>query len=238
MHPAAKKREQKPMYPKTMKFRSGLTLIEMTVSMSISAILVLTVGILLVGGQKAWQRTYNSAHKQIKQDAQAIMLSFGSMGRRANRLDYTIYNVNGGVFTPAVPHTANPQEVVSGNAVEFRYWDVEFDASDSQNLMNVTKTATAYALFYLDDTTLKVDYGAYPPRAIPAGGGSRNTSDITTMVLAENASADPDIGVFSHTTLNGIGQGSVRINVNLTDPDDDNKIKVMTATLMRNIWPR
>ena len=49
---------------------------------------------------------------------------------------------------------------------------------------------------------------------------------------------EPDIGAFSHTTINGIGQGSVRINIIITDPVDDASIKVMTSTLLRNIWPR
>jgi hypothetical protein len=160
------------------------------------------------------------------------------MGRKANRLGYIIYNINGSTFTPAVPSTSNPQEVVSGNAVEFRFWDVELDETDSHKVMDVQKTATAYALFYLSGNELKVDYGPYPPGAVPAGGGNRNTSNITTTVFAENVSTDPGIGAFSHTTLNGVGQGSVRINITLTDPADGESIKVMTATLMRNIWPR
>ena len=81
----------------------------------------------------------------------------------------------------------------------------------------------------------------YPPGAVPDGGGSRNTSGVTTkLLLAENVSTNKDskVGAFSHTTLNGVGQGSVRINVILTDPEDNESINVMTATLMRNIWPR
>jgi hypothetical protein len=206
--------------------------------MAISLILVLAMGGLLVSGNRTWQRTYNSAHKKIKQDAEAVMIAFGSIGRKANRLGYIIYNINGSTFTPAVPSTSNPQEVVSGNAVEFRYWNVELDETDSHRVMDVTKTATAYALFYLRDGQLKVDYGPYPPGAVPTGGGNRNTSNITTTVFAENVSTDPGIGAFSHTTLNGVGQGSVRINITLTDPADGESIKVMTAALMRNIWPR
>jgi hypothetical protein len=220
------------------RFRSGVTMVELVVTMTISLILVLAIGGLLVSGNRTWQRTYNSAHKKIKEDADDVTIAFGSMGRKANRLGYIIYNINGSTFTPAVPSTSNPQEVVSGNAVEFRFWDVELDETDSHKVMDVTKTATAYALFYLKDGQLKVDYGPYPPGAVPAGGGNRNTSNITTTVFAENVSTDPGIGAFSHTTLNGVGQGSVRINITLTDPADGESIKVMTATLMRNIWPR
>ena len=73
-----------------------------------------------------------------------------------------------------------------------------------------------------------------PCRAVAAA----KTPPTTTTVLAENVSTDPGIGAFSHTTLNGVGEGSVRINITLTDPEDNESIKVMTATFMRNIWPR
>ncbi|MHC4582055.1 MAG: hypothetical protein ACYS14_11410, partial [Planctomycetota bacterium] len=85
------------------------------------------------------------------------------------------------------------------------------------------------------------DYGPYPPGAVPEGGGSKNTSDVVTEVLlAENVSTDPNsiVDAFSHTTMDGVGQGSVRMNVILTDPEDNEEISVMTATLMRNVWPR
>ena len=224
------------------KFRSGVSLIELIVTMAISSMLVLVVGVLLVSGQRSWQKTYDSANKQIKQDAQAVTSAFGSVGRKSNRLGYTIYDISGVTFTPAEPQTSDPEEVVSGDSVEFRYWDVELDEEDTEDLMDVTKEATAYALFYLDDDQLKVDYGPYPPGGIPDGGGSRYTNGVTTIVLAENASADSDpntsVGVFSHTTLNGVGRGCVRINIILTDPEDGEAIKVMTAAFMRNMWPR
>jgi len=62
----------------------------------------------------------------------------------------------------------------------------------------------------------------------------------TEVLLAEHVSVDKDstAGAFSHTTVGGTGQGSVRINIVLTDPTDNETIRVMTATLMRNIWPR
>ena len=223
------------------KFRSGLTMSELVIAMSMNIIVILAVGTLLAGGDRAWRNAFHSQNKQLKQDALATTVAFGSMGRRSNRLGYTIYEVNGGTFTPAVPVTSNPEEVVSGDAVEFRYWDVGLDSTDSSDLMDPTKTATAYALFYLEGDALKVDYGPYPPGAVPAGGGSKNGSGvITEVLLAENVSTDPNspVGAFSHTTIGGVGQGSVRMNVILTDPEDGEEISVMTATLMRNIWPR
>jgi hypothetical protein len=218
------------------KFRPGLTLLELLAAMAVGVILMSVVGVLLIAGQRSWTQTYGSAYERIKQDAEIIMITFGSMGRRANRLNYTLYIDNGGLYLPAEPATSD-EEVVWGDAVEFRYWDVELDAGDSQQLMDVTKQATAYAFFYLDEDTLKVDYGPYPPGAVPSGGGSRNTPDVTTT-LAENVTVDPNTGPFSHTTVSGVGQGSVRINVTLTDPEDGDTITVMTSTLLRNIWPR
>lgn len=206
--------------------------------MVIATILALTVGALLVSGHRAWRWGYSSAHQKIREDARVVMIAFGSMGRRSNRLSYTIYNLQGGTFVPAEPVGTDGQEVVSGEAVEFRYWDVALDEEDSHGLMDVTKTATAYAFFYLDGGTLKADYGPYPPGAVPEGSGSRNTAGIRTVVLAENVSTDPNIGAFSHTTINGEGRGCVRINIKITDPEDGRSVKVMTATLMRNIWPR
>ena len=223
------------------KFRFGLTMSELLIAMLMNVFVILAVGTLLLGGDRAWRNTFHSQNKQLKQDALATTVAFGSMGRRSNRLGYTIYEVNGGTFTPAVPVTSNPEEVVSGDAVEFRYWDVGLDSTDSSDLMDPTKTATAYALFYLEGDALKVDYGPYPPGAVPEGGGSKNTSGVVTEVLlAENVSTDPNstVDAFSHTTINGLGQGSVRMNVILTDPEDDEEISVMTATLMRNVWPR
>jgi len=95
-------------------------------------------------------------------------------------------------------------------------------------------------LFYIDGDELKVDYGPYPPGGVPDDGGARNTTGVTTEVLAENVSIDEDceVGAFSHTVVNGVGQGSVRININLTDPETDETVKIVTSTLMRNMWPR
>ncbi len=223
------------MRDKGRRFGCAFTVVELCVSTAVSLVLVLTVGALLVGGNRAWQRTYDSASSKVKQDALDTMIAFGSVGRMSNRLNYEVYDMSGDTLTPARPKTTQPEEVVFCDAVEFRYWDVPLDAT----LMDVEKKATAYALFYLDGDELKVDYGPYPPGAAPAGGGSRNTSGVTTRVLGDNASVSPGSGgAFSHTTLNGVGQGSVRISVTLTGPVDKETISVITATLMRNTWPR
>jgi hypothetical protein len=222
------------------RFSPGVTLVEITIAMTLNSIVALAVGILLIGGNRGWQNIYESANKKIKQDALVTTLKFGSIGRKANRLSYQIYKVSGSTFVPALPQAGGTQEVVSGDAVEFRYWDVTLDETDSHDLMNNSRKATAYALFYVDDKKLKVDYGPYPPGAVLADGGARSTSGVVTEVLAENVVLEDnsDVGIFSHTTVNGVGQGSVRINLKLMDPETGDTVKVITSTLMRNIWPR
>jgi len=220
------------------KFCSGFTVIELVIAMLISFILLLVVGILIVSSTNAWQQTYEKAHKQLEEDATAVTLAFGSIGRMSNRTNYVIYNVAGTTFTPATSTTPSVDTVVSGDAVEFRYWDVSLDSEDTYNLMDVAKTATAYALYYLDEGQLKVDYGSYPPGGIPVGGGGRNTTSVNTRILARNIAAVPGLGMFSHTSLNGIGKGCIRINAVLTDPSNNEQIRVMTSVLMRNKWPQ
>jgi len=210
----------------------------MSVTTAVYAILALTVGVLFLSGNRSWQRTYASANRPSEDGVTAISTAFGAVGRKSNRLSYILYEYDGNVLTPALPTSSTGQEVVWGNAVEFRFWDVPLDDTDSYNLLDVTKIATAYALFYLDNDQLQVDYGPYPPGAAPEGGGARNTSGVKTQVLAENVSTETGVGVFSHTTISGVGQGTVRINVIVSDPSDGKTIKLMTATLLRNLWPR
>jgi len=210
----------------------------MSISTVASGIIMLAMGVLFVSGNRAWQKTYAAANSATKQDAMAVSLVFGSIGRRANRLDYMLYTMSGDTLRLALPETSDPEEVVWADAVEFRYWDVPFDDLDSYGLVDVAKTATAYALFYIEDGRLKVDYGPYPPGAAAPGGGKRNTNGVRTQILAENVSPTNESGAFSHTTINSIGQGSVKIDITLSDSITSEAINVSTATLMRNIWPR
>jgi len=224
--------------PSSLSRCTGIVLVELVVSSVVALVLVFSVGMLLDGSNRAWLRTYESVHGPTPENAEIIIGAFGSIGRRSNRASYSLYEISQGVFTPALPDLAHPDAVVSGDAVEFRYWDVPLDSSDSHNLMDAAKLATTYALFYLDGHRLKVDYGPYPPGAVPPGGGAKNTAGVTTIVLAENVDADPAGGPFSHNTVARAGQGSIRLNVILTNPENGETTKVMTAALMRNIWPR
>lgn len=218
--------------------RSGMTLVELMVAGTASLIVILAVGMLLDGGNRAWLKTYDLAHSRKNEEAQIVRAAFGSLGRRANRGSYVLYRIDQGVFNPVSADPSQAESVVFGDAVEFRYWDVALDVSDSHDVMDTDRVATAYALFYLDDDQLKVDYGPYPPGAVSAQGGRRNTTGVTTVVLAENVTADSDTGPFSHTASAGVGRGCVRLCVTLTEPDTGDTTTVMMAALMRNIWPR
>ncbi len=209
---------------------------ELMMAMTVSLIVVLTVAVLLVGGTRSWQRTYALAFGGVKQQILESTITFESFGRRSNRSDYTLYHVTGSRFTAALPPAGADESIVSGEAVEFRYWDVPLDTSDSHHLIDVTKTATAYALFYIDGTSLKVDFGSVPPGGVPEAGGSRNTPQ-RTVTLAENIIPDPNAGLFSHTCINQTGQGSVRMSFTIHDPESGETATVKTATLARNRWP-
>jgi hypothetical protein len=105
-------------------------------------------------------------------------------------------------------------ELIVGEEVEFAYWGTG----------GFSMLPTKYAWFYLDEVEkkLKIDYGPYPY-------GARRRA-ARTVVIADNV-ADVE---FSRTTFNEIGQGSVRMKLTLTDPDDGKTITIMAATLMRN----
>ncbi|HSV99449.1 MAG TPA: hypothetical protein VLI39_04705 [Sedimentisphaerales bacterium] len=223
----------------TQRAFAGMTLVELVVAMSTSLILIAGVTMLLDSGNRAWLRTYRLAHDQLTRDAQTLVAAFGAVGRRSNRGNYVLYEFDSGTLIPVLPPANQPDSIVRGDAVEFRYWDVPLNTTDSYGLMDSETTATAYALFYLDGDEMKVDYGAYPPGAAPSGGGARNTTGISTTVLARNVRVGSAGLPFSHTTVGATGQGSIRLAVTLTDPNDENRtMRVMTSALMRNVWPR
>ena len=211
------------------KAMPGLTLIELVLAVAIGLIISLILGALLYSGHKNWASTFNRSNRGIEIDALETMMMFGSFGRQANKQDYAVYTIGNGNFLRAKPSSANP-ETVTGQAVEFRYWAAPLSAA----IMNPSITATNYILFYLDGTTLKVDRGPYPPGGVANNGTSRLTGGATTQVLAENVTALE----FSHTTRNlqGDGDGCVRLDMTLRDPNDGRTLAVKTATLLRNDW--
>jgi prepilin-type N-terminal cleavage/methylation domain-containing protein len=219
------------------RIRSGFTLIELVVAAAISTLLALVVGILLVGGQRFWRQTYSDSQKQIKQDAQAIMIKFGSIGRKSNRISsggwqgYKIY-ADYGDTTPAPTITGTL--IATGNAAEFGYWNCDWDDAgfDPNTVVDKSRMCTDYVEFYLIGSTFEAEYGTY--------NSSGQKVFERTEILAQHASAGTaGMGVFSHTTDgSGNGNGCVRINLKLTDPVDGEVITIKTATLLRVVWPR
>jgi type II secretory pathway pseudopilin PulG len=211
-------------------YANGFTLIEIIIAMAMSLIVVLVVGILLVSGQRGWARTYSFANSKSQLNALTTTISFGTYGRKSNRMDYNIYEINGEHFARVLPEN-NPEEVVTGQAVEFHYWDTQLDSA----IMNTSITGTAYALFYLEGNRLMLDTGTYPPGGVDAGGNRLDGLGVATIVLANNVSALE----FSHTSrdMAGDGKGCVRMKMTITDPNDNTQTTVTAATLMRNVWP-
>jgi hypothetical protein len=221
------------MMHNSKKLRSGLTLIELVMAASICMIVVLVTGILLVSSQRNWNQAFNKANKGIQVDAQQTMITFGTIGRKSNKVDYRVYTVTGGKFLRTLPATSSPADgqILLGDAVEFRYWDTALSAS----LLDNAKTATAYVLFYLDGTTLKVDQGPYLPGGVSSAGVRTLPSGGTTRVVAEHVTSLK----FSHTAKDtqGNGDGCVRMDIGFRDPDNNTQtITLKTATLMRNTW--
>ena len=207
-----------------LKKRKGFTLVELSMVTAIGLVIALTVGILLYASNRNWARAYRYAYGSTQVNALETMVMFGSIGRKSNKSDYQLYVVDGyGNFNPAEGTGNEPEQVVTGNAVEFRYWDAPFGA----DILDTSITATAYALFYPQDGKLVVDTG-------PVVGGVKQ-GRTGTRVLVENLQNVE----FSHTTksLDWKGKGCVRMNLTIDDPDSERNLTVKTATLMRNVWP-
>jgi hypothetical protein len=221
------------------KIRRGITIIELVITCIVGAMITLLIGGLLVAGQRNWLRAFNSANGKVEVDSYTAVLTFNSTGRISNKRDYCLYNIShNGIYTPASPLPSNPVAVVDGNAIEFRYWDTALNAS----LLDVTKTATAYRLFYLDHTNLMMDEGPYPPGGVNTYGGRITGGNITTQKLAENVVYLQ----FSHTSKAVVplnqnmtpGDGSIRMVIGFSDPENNNSITTVRAdTFMRNAWP-
>ncbi len=215
---------------------SGFTLVELIVTIVIAAIPILAVGTLLVGAQKGWQQSYGAVHKPIQQDALATMTTFGSVGRRANRSTYKVYRIIHGAYVEAQPDPG--ETLAAGQAVEMHYWAEGFDPGAlNMDTLETTNTGTHFALFYLENSELKVDFGEVIDGVGAVANGARTHRDVNTQVLAHDVDLSAGRDVFNHTVIGGQGQGCVRMNLRLRD-DDGQTVEIKTATLLRVIWPR
>jgi prepilin-type N-terminal cleavage/methylation domain-containing protein len=214
--------------------RNGFTLIELIIAMTASCMVMLTVAILVQSGYKSWKKTYNTANADSRLDSIGTITAFGSFGRKSNQKDYYVYSVSGTTYTQVKP-VVNPEEILTGQAVEFRYWSTDLTAA----MLTPTSVADRYALFYLDSGQLKLDFGT---SAGGPTGGAINTSKhrvtgtgVTTTTLAKNVTSV----AFSHTTkdMAGDGNGCVRMILVINDPAHHKTNTFLAATYLRNVWP-
>jgi hypothetical protein len=145
-----------------------------------------------------------------------------------------VYDVSNNKFVRVQPSPSNPTYPivpVSGDAVEFRYWN---ELIPDATLMDPCKTATAYMLIYRNGDKLMADRGPYPPGGIDGSGNRITGNNVATKVIAEHVTNLQ----FSHTTKNaaGAGDGSIRMDITFFDPNSNRSIMLKTATLMRNVW--
>jgi hypothetical protein len=206
-------------------------MIEMIVAIAMSTIVMLSVALLVQSGYRSWLKTFNNSNCDSRIDSLDTIITLGSTGRKANKTDYSLYAVAGGTFTKPLP-VASPDEILTGQAIEFHYWDPpDLDAS----LLDPDNHGNTYSLFYLDGTNLKVDKGTYPPGGINGSGHRVAGGDVRTVTLARNVTSV----TFTHTARNmtGDGKGCIRMRLVITDPDSGETKTTLAATMMRNVWP-
>lgn len=211
-------------------FRSGVTLVEMVIASFIALIPILVIGQMLVSGYRGEQRQWDSIHNQMRNDAQTFTIVFGKVGRKANKKAYNLYSVEGENFTLSEATDTAGEEVI-GDAVEFIYWEENFDIDNAGSLMDSEVKGTRYALFYPDDGKLKVDYGSYPPSCIV--GSSKRDSDQSEVIIENLKTIE-----FSHSTESKIGKGCVRARVVIENPETSEEMEIKAATFLRNVWPK
>jgi hypothetical protein len=197
-----------------VRLSRGLTLVEVAMVATICMVPVTAVGVLLIRGQRDWHKVYESANMKIEIEGQVASAIFERVGRKSDRDNCEIYSV-----AEAISPAKSVGYLVCGPAVEFRYWG---DKRITKNISRIPPTE--YARFYLDEdeNKLKIDYGPYPYKT--------RRKIIRTVVIANNVT---DVQ-FSRTSFNNIGQGSVRMKMTLTNPENGRTITILAATLMRN----
>jgi prepilin-type N-terminal cleavage/methylation domain-containing protein len=214
--------------------KNGFTLIEIIVAMAAGFIVMLTVAMLIQSGYQSWKQTYATTNCESQLDSIATTTSFGTIGRKSNKNDYYVYRVAGTTFTAPPVNLLDPDEILTGQAVEFRYWSTDLE----DDMLTPTSVADQYALFYLDNGQLKLDLGT--STGGPTGGAINaaglRVASVNTVTLAKHVTSI----IFSHTkqTPDGRGLGCVRMKLIINDPADNKSNTIVAATYIRNIWPQ
>ncbi len=113
------------------RFRKGVSLLELVIAIAISAIPISAISVLLVGGQRGWQRTYYSANRAIEIEGQAAIAEFDRMVRNCERDNCSLYFVSGS--SQRTPLTTSAAVLVTGKAVEFMYEDNKSSGSSGRS---------------------------------------------------------------------------------------------------------
>jgi len=193
--------------------RKGATFVELLIAAAISVIPLSAVGILFVGGHQNWHKTLESSNREIEIQGQAATAIFGNIGRKAYVDNCVFHSI-----------TDSSDSLVAGKSVMFTYCAPSTSQSQRhrQNSSDLQRSPTEYALFYLDDKKLKIDYGLFPFYI--------NQTSFKTFVIAENVE---DIR-FTRPIIDNVPQRSVNMEMTLKDPVKGDTVTVMATTLMRN----
>jgi len=187
--------------------RKGATFVELLIAAAISVLPLSAVGILFVGGHQNWHKTLESSNREIEIQGQAATAFFGNIGRKAYVDNCVFHSI-----------TESSDSLVAGKSVEFRYWT----QSQRPNSSDLHLVPTEYALFYLDEKKLKIDYGRFPFYI--------NQTSYATAVIAENVE---DVR-FTRPKIGNVLQRCVNMEMMLKDPVNGDVVTVMATTLMRN----
>lgn len=216
--------------------QKAISLIELVISMTMASVLMLAGGVLLLGSNRAFRQVYASIHDPVQADAKVLASAFGTVVRKSNRTNYKVYEVTEDSFVEATPESG--ESVAVGQAVELRYWNRPFyELSGDMEQMDIDDTGSHYALFYLEDETIYVDYGEVVDGVGGVNGGLRQTTDIVTQTLAENVDISDNVDIFSHEIIGGAGNGCISLNVTLIN-DEGDSVDVKMAALLRVLWPQ
>ena len=217
--------------------RGGFTLIEVVMVVLLAAIPTLVIGLLLGGSSRVWQRIDADSRGVARQDAYVITASLQAFGRQANLTNYTVYKITGTTFTKAVPLPG--QSTAFGQAVEFWYWDDKYNPADSDSdVIDDENFGTHYALYYLDGSQLKVDFGTVVNGVGGVKNNKRNTDNLSkTQILSSAVNTQKNVDLFSHQVVAGLGNGCLNTNITLTD-EANISVDVKFSTLIRSAWPR
>lgn len=191
-------------------FRKGTTFVELLVAAAISVIPLSAIGILLVGAQQNWHKTFHSGNREVEIQGQAATAFFGNIGRKAYIDNCVLRSI-----------TESSDSLVAGKSVEFVYWAQS--QRHNQNSSDLQLNPTEYARFYFDEVEkrLKIDYGRYP---------YVNQTKFATAVIAENV---VDVR-FTRPKIGNVLQRCVNMEMTLKDPVNGDIVTVMATTLMRN----